>query len=58
MLSNEFDLIKIQKALQILKTLRINIQLFSLNQLNKNVFKLTIVNSHLIVDTNFAFIFF
>ena len=57
MFSNKFDSIKIKKILQVSRTLRINIQLFSLNQFNKNVFKLTIVNSHLIVDTSLAFIF-
>ena len=56
--SNKFNSIKVRKALQISKTLRINIQLFSLNQFNKNAFKLMIVSLHLIVDTNFAFIFF
>ena len=58
MFSNEFNLIKIKKILQVSRTLRINIQLFSLNQFNKNVFKLTIVNSHLFIDTNLTFIFF
>ena len=58
MFSYEFNSIKIKKTLQISKTLRINIQLFLLNQLDKNVFKLMIVDSHLIVDMNFAFIFF
>ena len=55
---NEFNSIKVKKILQVSRTLRINIQLFSLNQFNKNTFKLTIANSHLIVDTNFIFIFF
>ena len=58
MFLNEFDLIKVKKTLQISKTLHINIQLFLLNQFNKNTFKLTTVNSHLIVNTNFTFIFF
>ena len=56
-LSNELNLIKIKKILQVSRTLRINIQLFLLNQFNKNVFKLMIVDSHLIVDTNLALIF-
>ena len=55
---NEFDSIKVRKILQISKTLCINIQLFSLNQFNKIVYKLTIVNSYLIVDINFVFMFF
>ena len=55
---NEFNLIEIRKILQVSRTLNINIQLFSLNQFNKNVFKLIIVNSHLIVDTNLIFILF
>ena len=58
MFSNEFDSIKIEKILQISRTLNINVQLFSLNKFNKNVFKLMIINSHLIVDTSFAFVFF
>ena len=58
MFSNKFNLIKIRKILQILRTLRINVQLTSLNQFDKNIFKLMIVSSHLIVDTNFAFVFF
>ena len=58
MFSNKFNSIKIKKILQISRTLYINIQLFSLNQFNKNVFKLTIVDLHLIIDTNFVFIFF
>ena len=58
MFLNKFDSIKVRKILQVLRTLRINIQLFLLNQFNKNVFKLMIINSHLIVNTNFAFIFF
>ena len=57
MFLNEFNSIKVRKILQILKTLRINIQLFSSNQFNKNVFKLMIVNLHLIVNTNLALIF-
>ena len=57
-LSNELNLIKIKKILQVSRTLRINIQLFLLNQFNKNAFKLMIVDSHLIVDTSFVFIFF
>ena len=58
MFLNEFNSIKVRKILQILKTLRINIQLFLLNQFNKSIFKLMIINSHLIVDTNFTLIFF
>ena len=58
MFLNEFNLIKIKKILQVSRTLRINIQLLSLNQFNKNVFKLMIVNSHLIVDTNLVLVFF
>ena len=58
MFSNKFNSIKVKKTLQVSRTLRINIQLSSLNQLNKNVFKLTIVSSHLIVDTNLILIFF
>ena len=58
MFSNELNSIKVKKILQISRTLRINIQLFLLNQFNKNVFKLMYVNLHLIVDTNLAFIFF
>ena len=58
MFSNELDLIKTKKLLQISRTLRINIQLLSLNQFNKNAFKLMIVNLHLIVDMSFIFIFF
>ena len=57
MFLNEFDSIKVRKTLQVSRTLRINIQLFSLNQFNKNAFKLMIVNSHLIVNTSLAFIF-
>ena len=57
MFSNEFDSIKVRKILQISKILRINIQLSSLNQFNKNVFKLMIIDSHLIVDISFIFIF-
>ena len=56
MFFNELDSIKIEKILQILRTLSINVQLFSLNQLNKNAFKLTIINSHLIVDTSLALV--
>ena len=56
MFFNELNSIKIKKILQILRTLNINVQLFSLNQFNKNAFKLTIINSHLIVNTSFAFI--
>ena len=56
--SNELDSIKIKKILQISRTLRINIQLPSLNQFNKNAFKLMIVNSHLIINTNVVFILF
>ena len=56
-LFNELNSIKIKKILQILRTLSINVQLFSLNQLDKNVFKLTIINSHLIVDTSLTLIF-
>ena len=55
---NEFNSMKVKKILQISRTLRINIQLFSLNEFNKNVFKLTIVNLHLIVNISFAFILF
>ena len=58
MLSHELNSIKIIKILQILKTLRINVQLFSLNQFDRNIFKLMIVNLHLIVDTSLALIFF
>ena len=50
MLLNKLDSIKVRMILQISRILCINIQLFSLNQFNKNVFKLTIVNSHLIID--------
>ena len=57
MFSHELDLIKIKKTLQVSRTLRINVQLFLLNQFDKNAFKLTIVNSHLIVDTSFVLIF-
>ena len=55
---NELNSIKIEKILQISRTLSINVQLFSLNQLNRNVFKLMIINSHLIVDTSFALVLF
>ena len=55
---NKFNSIKVKKILQILKTLYINVQLLSLHQFNKNIFKLTIVNLHLIVDRNSVFIFF
>ena len=58
MFLNEFNSIKVKKILQVLRTLHINIQLFLLNQFNKNVFKLTIVNLHLIVNINLAFILF
>ena len=58
MFLNEFNSIKIKKILQISRTLCINVQLFSLNQFNKNVFKLIIVNLHLIIDMSFTFIFF
>ena len=58
MLSNEFDLIEIKKILQVSRTLRINIQLLLLNQFNKNAFKLTIVDLHLIVNMNLVLIFF
>ena len=56
MFFNELNSIKIEKILQILRTLSINIQLFLLNQLNRNAFKLTIINSHLIVNTSLALV--
>ena len=57
MFLHELDLIKVKKILQVSRTLRINVQLLSLNQFDRNTFKLMIVDSHLIVDTNLAFIF-
>ena len=56
MLFNELNSIKIKKILQISRTLNINVQLSLLNQFNKNAFKLMIINSHLIVNTSFAFV--
>ena len=56
-LSHEFNSIKVKKILQVSRTLRINVQLFLLNQLDKNIFKLMIVNSHLIVDTSLVLVF-
>ena len=57
MFSHEFNSIKVKKILQVSRTLHINVQLFSLNQFDKNVFKLTIINSHLIIDTSFILVF-